>query len=105
MRASASLTLLLLLAPAAPTRAADTEDTAVKALEKVGGKVTRDLTAPAKPVVGVLLPDNATDEHMKLLRALPGLQKVEIPGGDVTDDGLRELLPLKKLKVLEMTHL
>jgi hypothetical protein len=105
MRAPVRLSLLFLLALGNPGRADEIEDAAVKALKKAGCKVTRDLTVPAKPIVGVLLPDTATDDHMKLLRTLPGLQRVEIPGGAVTNDGLRELLPLKKLKVLEMTFL
>ena len=105
MRASVAFSLLFLLALSNPGRADEAEDAAVKAIEKAGGKITRDLTVPAKPVVGVLLPDTATDDHMKLLRTIPGLQKVEIPGGEVSNDGLRELLPLKKLKVLEMSHL
>ena len=57
------------------------EASAVKAVEKLGGKVTRDDKLPGKPVIGV-----------------------NLTGRGVTDAGLKELKELKQLTTLNLGH-
>src|SRR5438552_2461631 len=66
----------LLLACLSGAARAD-EASAVKAVENLGGKVTRDDKLPGKPVIGV-----------------------NLGGAKVTDAGLKELKDLKKLTLL-----
>ena len=75
----ALLAACLLLSAAAPVYAGGAEDAAVKAVEKLGGTVTRDVDDPAHPVVAV-----------------------SFVGVPVTDRGLRELAPLKHLRTLDL---
>src|SRR5437870_5175232 len=60
------------------------EASAVKAVEKLGGKVTRDDKLPGKPVIGV---------------NLGGL----VTGKELTDAGLKELKDLKQLTSLDIS--
>jgi len=92
----------VLLLAAAPLLADEAEDQAVKAVEKLGGKVKRDDKDPAKPVVGVGLSGaKVTDAGLKELSALKELKELDLhacPG--VTDAGLKNLVGLKELKTL-----
>src|SRR4051812_43825440 len=77
------------------------ESAAVKAVEKLGGKVTVDETQPGKPVVKVSLRGTkVTDAGLKDLKELTSLQELNISGTQVTDVGLKELKVLKSLQTL-----
>src|ERR1700733_4793066 len=71
----------LLLLAAAPLRADDAEDQAVKAVEKLGGTMVRDDNNPTRTIV-----------------------EVDLSGTLVTDAGLKELAPLKGLLTLKLHH-
>ena len=69
------------------------EASAVKAVEKLGGKVTRDDKLPGKPVIGVNLTHaGVTDAGLKELKDLKKLTSLNLPNTDqVTDDGVADL--------------
>ena len=118
---------------AAPLYAGEAEDAAVKAVEKLGGSVTRDDQDPAHPVVAEalvaspLVTDSGlkelaafkglkaldlplclgvTDKGMKHVAALTGLEAQDLGYTQVTDAGLKDLAALKGLKQLDLegTH-
>ena len=68
----------MLLLAAVPLYADDAEDQAVKAVEKLGGKVVRDDKDPARPVVEVDLEQSwrVTDADLKELAVLKDLRKL-----------------------------
>src|SRR2546421_372222 len=77
------------------------EASAVKAVENLGGKVTRDDKLPGKPVIGVHLHEiGVTDAGLKELADLKQLTCLYLPGTPVTDAGLKELADLKQLTTL-----
>ena len=103
------------------------DDAAAKWAEGVGGKLTRDDTAPGKPVVEANLAGNKkvtddglknltgckslktlslffneqiTDAGMKHVKELPALESLMLGGTSVTDAGVAELKGLKNLKTL-----
>src|SRR5204862_6469332 len=72
------------------------EASAVKAVENLGGKVTRDDKLPGKPVIGVNLPaTKVTDAGLKELKDLKQLTSLNLSdtdgGGEGADEGLEEL--------------
>jgi len=74
---------------------------AVKAVEKLGGNVTRDDKLPGKPVIGVNLNHSKlTDASLKELKELKQLTTLDLSGTPVTDAGLKELKELKQLTYL-----
>jgi hypothetical protein len=80
------------------------EATAVKAVEKLGGKVTVDAGRPGKPIVGVdFSRTQVTDAALKELKELKHLQTLDLGGTVVTDAGLKELKELKSLQKLNLT--
>src|SRR5213080_2959225 len=77
------------------------EASAVKAVEKLGGKVTRDDKLPGKPVIGVNLGHTKmTDAGLKELKHLKHLTSLNLGWSEVTDAGLKELKDLKQLTSL-----
>src|SRR4051812_3775680 len=85
------------------------EASAVKAVEKLGGKVTRDDKLPGKPVIGVdLAAPKVTDAVLKELKDLKHLTSLNLNapegGGKVTDAGLKELKDLKQLTSLSLVN-
>ena len=92
--------LLACLSGAAP---AD-EASAVKAVEKLGGRVTRDDKLPGKPVIGVnLAGTNVTDAGLKELKDFKQLTSLDVSWSkQVTDAGLKELKDLKQLTRLNL---
>src|SRR5437870_178159 len=90
----------LLLACLSGAARAD-EASAVKAVEKLGGKVTRDDKLPGKPVIGVNLGGTkVTDADLKELKDLKHLTSLNLGWAKVTDVGLKELKHLKQLTTL-----
>ena len=68
------------------------EASAVKAVEKLGGKVTRDDKLPGKPVIGVVLNrTRVTDASLKELKDLKQLTHLNLIHVKVTDDGVADL--------------
>ena len=95
--------LLLALVPwsAVFTRADEAEEKAVKAIEKLGGRIARDMKAKDKPIVSVHLSfTQVTDAGLKDLAGLKQLQTLDLFGTQVTDAGLKHLAGLKRLRTL-----
>lgn len=85
------------VAPASPSEQSE----AVKALEKLGGKITVDETQTSRPVVEISLnATNASDMDLKDLKQLKSLQKLNISRTKITDAGLKEIKDLKALHTL-----
>ena len=82
------------------------EASAVNAVEKLGGKVTRDDKLPGKPVIGVnlggLVPGKATDAGLKELKDLKQLTSLDLNSAAVTDACMKELKDLKQLTTLHL---
>src|SRR5215471_16010582 len=71
------------------------EAAALKMIEKLGGRVTRDAKIAGKPVVRVNLPlSKVTDADLKELKELKSLQYLSLSFTKVTDAGLKELKEL-----------
>jgi internalin A len=85
------------------------EASAVKAVEKLGGKVTCDDKLPGKPVIGVNLGgvtgtgNDVTDAVLKELNDLKQLTTLHLGVTQVTAAGLKELKELKQLTSLDLT--
>jgi Leucine-rich repeat (LRR) protein len=95
--------LLLALAPwpAVSVRADEAEDKAAKAIQKLGGSITRDKKAKDEPIVGVKLSGpKVTDAGLKHLAGLKQLRTVNLYNTKVTDAGLKHLAGLKQLQRL-----
>src|SRR5262249_32912716 len=94
--------LALLLTPGA-VRADDAEEQAVKAVEMLGGKLTRDEKAAGKPVAAVNLHDaKVTDDDLKELAGLKQLQALDLSENNVTDAGLKHLAAFPQLRTLNL---
>src|SRR5262245_59688478 len=77
------------------------EQSAVKMIEKLGGKVMRDDKRPGKTVVKVdSIDTEVTDAGLKELKELKSLKRLELYGCKITDAGLKELKELKSLQTL-----
>ena len=64
----------------------------MKAVEKLGGKVTRDDKLPGKPVIGVNLGHTkVTDAGLKELKDLKQLTSLNLAETKVTADGVADL--------------
>jgi hypothetical protein len=68
------------------------EASAVKAVENLGGTVTRDDKLPGKPVIEVNLGGTqVTDAGLKELKDLKQLTSLYLGDNKVTDDGVADL--------------
>ena len=95
--------LVLALAPwsAISVLADEAEDKAVKAIQKMGGRIDRDMKAKGKPIVSVVLDGpKVTDAGLKHLAGLKQLRALTLGGTKVTDKGLKHLAGLKQLREL-----
>src|SRR5262249_25415704 len=81
------------------------EAAAVKAIEKLGGKVPRDDNKPDRPGVAVDSRGNrnVTDADLKDLKELKQLTTLYLVGSQMTDAGLKELRELKHLTSLDLS--
>jgi internalin A len=99
----------------AEPRAADPEDgkdtrlglaeeaAAVRAVDKLGGRVSVDPKQPGKPVVGVDFGQTqVTDAALKELKAFKSLHTLRLYVARVTDAGLKELKELRSLQWLSL---
>src|SRR5262249_36734174 len=74
------------------------EAAAVKLVEKLGGRVTRDDKIAGEPVVGVnLAGTNVTDAELKELKELKCLKTLILWGTEVTDTRVKQLKDFKSL--------
>jgi len=79
------------------------EAKAIAAIEKLGGRVTRDEKSPGRPVVEVnLWGTKVTDTGLEYLKELTRLQDLNLAGTRVTDAGLVHLKGLTKLQGLHL---
>ena len=94
--------VVMILACLSGTARAD-EDSAIKAVEKLGGRVTRDAKLPGKPVTGVaLIGIQVTDAYLKELKDLKHLTMLVLRGTKVTAEGVADLR--KALPACEIDH-
>ncbi len=81
----------------------DEQDAAVKAIEKLGGKVVRDAKVPGMPVVEVDLGAfDVNDDDLVVLKPLKHLRKLAL-GSGINGGGLKEIKDLKNLQELNLT--
>ena len=82
------------------------ESTAVKQVQLLGGKVTRDETLPGNPVAKVVSNGHFKDEDVKLLKEFRHLTALSLDHSSfVTSAGLRELSSLKNLTWLDLSFI
>src|SRR5712691_8230358 len=83
------------------------EASAVKAVENLGGKVTRDDKLPGKPVIAVNLTGThdtqVTDAGLKELKDLKQLTSLYLNSTKVTGAALKELKDLTQLTSLSLS--
>ncbi len=102
------LTLLLVLAawmPGCDQKPQASEEDYVKAIQALGGQVTRDDSLPGQPVVAVAFnvnPDRFGDSCVKDLKHLKCLRELVLTGTHVTDEALKDVKELKSLRVLAL---
>src|SRR5262249_7009683 len=95
------IVLLLLLLAGNVGRADDGEDRAVKVIQKLRGRMTRDEKADGKPIVQVDLGfTEATDADLKELAGLTRLKVLYLHRTEVTDAGLKVLAGFEHLERL-----
>jgi Leucine-rich repeat (LRR) protein len=89
-------------------RAIVSEDEAVAALEKLGGKIVRDDRADGKPVISVKLDGSrAGDADLRNVAVLKQLRSLDLAGTGptrmrISDQGLKELAGLERLTWLRI---
>jgi hypothetical protein len=108
MCSSGIAAILLLAILHAPARAATSfydEPFSVDVIVKMGGRLTRDKTAPDQPVIDANLEDNSfTDSGMEHLGALRELRVVSLKQNRaVSDKGLASMRGLAKLETLNLS--
>jgi internalin A len=95
--------LAVVLVLSAPENVRADEESAVEAIEKLGGEVTRDDKTPGKPVIKVDLYNKPlTDAGLKVLKEFKQVQSLRLSLTKVTDAGMMELKDLKQLKELNL---
>jgi hypothetical protein len=101
-----SMLILGLLVAVAPGRAAELDsarDKAVAAIQRVGGRISVDETAPGRPVIAVDFRRNKIlDADLKALAEFPHLKKLDLYDTGITDAGLAHLASLTRLELLEI---
>ena len=80
------------------------QDEAVAAIEKLGGKVVVDQSRPEKPVIGVDFGWNkrVTDRDLEVLKSFPHLRSVMLEKTNITDAGIEHLRSFSRLKSLNI---
>src|SRR5258708_24177 len=70
----------------------ESEEKALQAVEKLGGRITRSTKKDGNPIVAVdIARTKATDEDLKGLKEIKNLQTLILTDTAVTDEGLKEL--------------
>ena len=103
-----SLSIIFTLIVGAACRADDVDD-AAKRVERLGGILTRDTTKPNKPIVGVTFnksyrinPD-IRDANLKELIPLKQLRTLDVSVNLITDVGMKEIAKLDNLTSLNLS--
>src|SRR6266852_5069025 len=98
------LTAGLWLLAAARLFADDGEDKAVRLIEKVGGAVRRNEKAPGKPVTAVDTGNCSLmgDYILREMVSLTEVEEINLMHTGISDDGLKSLGGLKKLRRLTL---
>src|SRR5262245_59956479 len=79
------------------------EQAAVEAIQRLGGRVEVDEGMPNRPVVKVsLMMKNLHDEDLQLLSRLPSLRVLYLDANPLTDEGLHHLTGLSDLENLDL---
>jgi hypothetical protein len=91
---------VVLLACAAPCRADEAEDKAVKLIEASGGTVTRDPTKSGKPVIVVSLGPKAGEAEVRAAAGCKSLLALTANGGAINDDTAKAIGARKTLTIL-----
>ncbi len=87
--------------PTAKDKPNASQDAAIAAIKKLGGRVTIDTKSPDRPVTGVILQaPNVTDAGLVHLKGLTSLQSLNLTYTQVTDAGLVHLKGLTSLQRL-----
>jgi hypothetical protein len=100
----AALLSTLLVAPFAWAQDGKTaQENAIAAIEKSGGRVLRDRSAPQPVVISVDLREtDITDADLASLSALSSVQELYLTGTPITDAGLVRLKGLAQLRKLTL---
>ncbi len=94
-------TMLLVDCLASYSRADQKEDEPLRAIQKAGAFITRDESAPGRPVVGVEF-YYRTANNLKALKAFPHLKTLGLSGSFPSESDLRQLAGLKELQTLNL---
>ena len=87
-----------------PDASAGGVEQAIAAIEKAGGRITRDENSPGKPVVSVIFPDQTVDDAVfTSLEVLTSLRELVLNSFKFTDAGISQLKGLKKLQKLDLS--
>jgi serine/threonine protein kinase len=87
----------------APPKAELTEEQAAEAVNKLGGRITRNEQDPGKPVIFVQFAGvPVADDDIRALAAFKGLQSLDLSRTAVTDAGMKQVGELKKLNLLDL---
>lgn len=101
LRISVPLAMAALIGPVCGPSARAEDDSAIAALQKVGGKVERDDKAPEKPVIVVNLGvTQADDAALEGVKGFAKIQKLTLNGTKITDAGLDHVKGLGSLQKL-----
>jgi len=86
----------------APTEPSSSDDAAAKAVRDLGGDVKVDANLPGSPVVSVTLWKDVTDQDLKKLRELKKLRALNLRSFKITDAGMKELKEIETLEELQL---
>ena len=91
--------------PADAAEPVESQEQAIAAIKKLGGKATIDEKSPNKPVIKVdLSHSKVTDKGLIELSELFKLQSLNLSGTNITDAGLKHLKRLTKLRGLDLNN-
>src|SRR5437764_318290 len=100
------LALVMVFCLRAPLHSGDGEAAAVKALEKIGAKITRDEQQAGKPVIGIDLArktDAVTDQTLMELAVFKQLRSLDLTGCyKIKDAGVKALAACPQLQTLSL---
>ena len=89
--------------PANAAEPVETQEQAIAAIKKLGGKVTIDKKSPNKPVIKVdFRRTKVTDDGLVHLAGMTELRRLYLKNTRITDSGLEHLKGLTKLNQLDL---
>jgi hypothetical protein len=84
--------------------AGEDDTKAEKAIVALGGNVVRNADVPGRPIITVNFSTPVTNEALKELAGLTGLNYLNLYRTQVTDAGLKEFVGLKSLRDLDLSQ-